>query len=98
MQTMRLALPVRSPYPLIVPWSCVAPASTAATELATAQPVSFWAWMPIGRSPKWATTSPTMRPMSWGSVPPFVSHSTSVSTSLVAAASSTRRAYSGLRL
>ena len=31
----RFALPVRSPTPFIVPWTCVAPASTAASELAT---------------------------------------------------------------
>ena len=43
----RSALPVRSPYPLTVPCTWVAPASTAAIELATAQPVSLWQWMPI---------------------------------------------------
>ena len=44
----RLALPVRSPMPLIVPWTWVAPASTALSVLATAQPVSSWVWMPSG--------------------------------------------------
>ena len=34
----RLALPVRSPMPLIVPCTWVAPASTAVRVLATAQP------------------------------------------------------------
>ena len=42
----RLALPVRSPMPLIVPCTCVAPASTAASVLATAQPESSWVWIP----------------------------------------------------
>ena len=42
----RLALPVRSPTPLIVPWTCVAPASTASSVLATPQPASSWQWIP----------------------------------------------------
>ena len=42
----RSALPQRSPYPLAVPCTCVAPASTAARVLATAQAVSLWQWMP----------------------------------------------------
>jgi hypothetical protein len=46
MIVVRLALPVRSPRPFSVPWTCPAPASTAAIELATAQPVSSWQWMP----------------------------------------------------
>ena len=45
----RSALPVRSPYPLSVPCTWTTPASTAASELATAQPVSLWQWMPSGR-------------------------------------------------
>ena len=54
---VRLALPVRSPSPLSVPWTCRAPARTAAIELATAQPVSSWQWMPIvTSSPTWACT------------------------------------------
>ena len=47
MIVVRLALPVRSPSPLSVPWTWPAPANTAAIELATAQPVSSWQWMPI---------------------------------------------------
>ena len=43
---MRLALPQRSPMPFSVPWIWRTPASTAASELATAWPVSSWAWMP----------------------------------------------------
>ena len=46
MIVIRLALPVRSPMPLIVPCTCVAPASTAVSVLATAQPESSWVWMP----------------------------------------------------
>ena len=42
----RLALPQRSPMPLSVPWIWRTPASTAASELATACSVSLWAWMP----------------------------------------------------
>ena len=52
----RSALPVRSPYPLRVPCTWVAPASTAASVLATAQPVSLWQWMPT-RTPVVASTS-----------------------------------------
>ncbi len=57
----RLALPQRSPMPFSVPWIWRTPASTAASELATACPVSLWAWMP-----RWspgttsAITAPTM--------------------------------------
>ena len=77
----------------------MAPPSTAATELATAQPESFWVWMPsCWSAPKYGGTSPTMRCTSWGSEPPLVSHSTRQSAPLVAAASSTRSAYSGLAL
>ena len=40
MIVIRLALPVRSPMPLIVPCTCVAPHSTAVSVFATAQPES----------------------------------------------------------
>ena len=43
----------------MVPWTCVAPASTAAMELATAQPPSLWAWMP-SRAPVVSRTSRTI--------------------------------------
>ena len=46
MIVIRLALPVRSPMPLTVPCTCVAPASTAVSVFATAQPESSWQWMP----------------------------------------------------
>ena len=38
----REALPARSPMPLIVHSTCLAPACTAASELATATPRSLW--------------------------------------------------------
>ena len=41
----RLALPVRSPTPFIVPWTWRAPASTAASVLATPHSASLWQWM-----------------------------------------------------
>ena len=76
MSVTRLALPQRSPRPLSVPWIWRAPASTAASEFATAQPQSSWAWMP-SLSPGMAfVTSRTMRSTSCGSVPPLVSHRT----------------------
>ena len=45
---IRSALPHRSPKPLIVPCTWTAPASTAASELATARSQSLWQWMPTG--------------------------------------------------
>ena len=45
---IRSTLPQRSPKPLIVPCTCAAPASTAASELATARSQSLWQWMPTG--------------------------------------------------
>src|SRR3954464_6239457 len=41
----RLALPVRSPTPFIVPWTWRAPTSTAASVLATPHSASLWQWM-----------------------------------------------------
>ncbi len=77
MTVVRLVLPVRSPSPFSVPCTWPAPAATAAIELATAQPVSSWQWMPmIASLPTCDLTSATMRPISSGSVPPFVSQST----------------------
>src|SRR3970040_1114726 len=48
MMEQRFALPHRSPYPLIVPCTCVTPFSTAPRELATA--ISEWlgVWIPSG--------------------------------------------------
>ena len=82
----------------MVPCTCRAPPRTAAMELATAQPVSSWQWMPTTTSPlKWLTTSATAPSTSNGSDPPFVSHSTRWLAPFVTAASSTRRLNSGLR-
>ncbi len=46
MTLTRSALPQRSPMPLMVPCTCVAPWATAASELATATSQSLWQWMP----------------------------------------------------
>src|SRR5947208_1584419 len=43
--------------PLIVPGTCVAPASTAASVLATAQPESSCVWMPSATSPSASRTT-----------------------------------------
>ena len=67
-------MPVRSPYPLSVPCTCVAPAATAARVFAIAHPVSLWQWMPT-RTPVVVSTSSTTSPTQLGSMPPLVSHS-----------------------
>ena len=60
------------------------PAATAAIELATASSASLWVWMPqvtagaSGSASRLARTSPMIVTSSSVSVPPFVSHSTSV--------------------
>ena len=76
MMEVRLALPQRSPRPLSVPWICRAPARTAASVLATAFSVSLWVWMPRCVPGTCLATSATISPISCGSVPPLVSHST----------------------
>ena len=74
----RLALPHRSPYPLIVPWTWRQPASTAASAFATASSPSLWLWMPSGvRSSR--RTSAVTSATQWGRLPPLVSHSTTQS-------------------
>ena len=85
MIVMRFALPVRSPMPLIVPCTCVAPASTAISELATAQPPSLWQWMPIATPGSARPTAATSRATSLGSEGPFVSHRTRRSAPAAAA-------------
>ena len=82
----RLALPVRSPIPLIVPCTWVAPASTATSVLATAQPASSWVWIPSATSGSAACTSSTTWCTYVGSEPPLVSHSTTRSAPAPAAA------------
>ncbi len=86
MIVMRFALPVRSPMPLIVPWTCVAPASTAMSVLATAQPPSLWQWIPIATPGSACATSSTASAMSLGSEGPLVSHRTTRSAPAPAAA------------
>ena len=74
MTVSRSALPVRSPWPLTVPCTCMAPASTAAIVLATAQPVSLWQWMP--RSMPTCAAASTTAPLPPGRMPPLVSQPT----------------------
>src|SRR2546430_8113714 len=71
----RLALPQRSPNPLIVPCTCSTPSLTAASELATAHSASLWTWMPRRAGTSRFTTW-RIATRSWGSVPPLVSQST----------------------
>ena len=71
-------MPVRSPYPLMQPCTWVAPASTAASEFATAQPLSLCAWMPT-RTPVVSMTSWTTSETQSGSMPPLVSQSATTS-------------------
>ena len=62
--------------------------------LATAQPVSLWAWMP-----SWApvvVAAPTISLTQGGSMPPLVSHSTTTSAPASAAVCTTSSAYAGL--
>ena len=69
----RSVLPTRSPKPLTVPCTWVAPARTAASVFATAQPESLWQWMPMRCPGSSAATAATISPTSCGSAPPFVS-------------------------
>ena len=91
----RLALPQRSPYPLMQPCTCVAPASTAARVLATATSESLWVWMPRMPSNRLRTsaTISVSRPVS---VPPLVSHRQSTLAPASRAASRVRSAKAGL--
>ncbi len=91
----RLALPTRSPYPLAVHWTWVAPASTAARVLATAHPVSSWAWMP-SRAPVSAMTVETTAWIWAGSMPPLVSQRMTTSAPASYAARTTDFAYAAL--
>ncbi len=82
---IRLAFPQRSPQPLIVPCTCVQPASTAASALATARSPSLWVWIPR-RVGTVALTTPTTSAMKLGRLPPLVSHSVIQSAPASAAA------------
>ena len=88
-------MPVRSPYPLSVPCTWVAPASTADSVFATAQPVSLWQWIPTlwsAEAPVDSLTSWTTSPTQSGSMPPFVSQSAATSAPASKAVRSTSRA------
>ena len=74
MTLTRSTLPQRSPMPLIVPCTCVAPARTAASVLATATSQSLWQWMPSSHAERAAAPRRTRSAISSGSVPPLVSH------------------------
>mmetsp|Transcript_5756 Transcript_5756/g.23966 ORF Transcript_5756/g.23966 Transcript_5756/m.23966 type:complete len:238 (-) Transcript_5756:503-1216(-) len=63
----RSALPHRSPTPLTVPWTTVAPPRTAASEFATARPASLCAWIPTLTTPP--PPPPPSRPRRPRSVP-----------------------------
>ena len=96
MVVTRSQLPHRSPTPLIVPCTCVAPASTAARAFATPHPESLCVWMPTSTSGNSRTVRATMAFNSVGSVPPLVSQRTSVVAPASAAARSTASEYAGI--
>ena len=48
MTEIRLTLPQRSPTPLMVPCTWIAPSRTAVSELMTAISPSLWVWIPNG--------------------------------------------------
>ena len=84
---IRLALPVRSPQPFIVPCTWRAPASTATSEFATPHSASLWQWMPTRTtSPIAATASLVAAAICEGSDEPFVSQRATVSAPASAAA------------
>ena len=89
------ALPQRSPQPFIVAWTCVAPARTPASELATPHSASLWQWMPRRTAPPSEVHASAVASVTWwGSDEPFVSHSVTVSAPASAAARRHRSAYS----
>ena len=94
----RLALPQRSPRPLMVPCTCVAPACTARMELATAISLSLWQWMPTAAFGKRAQTVRVMSKISSGKLPPLVSHSTRLSAPASTAAASVLQGVVGVVL
>ncbi len=91
---IRLALPQRSPQPLIVPCTWVQPASTAASALATARSPSLWVWIP-SRVGTVALTTPTTAVTKLGRLPPLVSQSVIQSAPAPAAALTAASAYAG---
>ena len=89
---IRSALPHRSPKPLIVPWTWTAPASTAASELATARSQSLWQWMPTGTG-RPATAAAVIWATSSVMLPPLVSQSATSRAPASAAVCTARNAY-----
>ncbi len=89
-----MALPQRSPKPLMTPCTCVAPAATAASELATASSASLWQWMPSG-TPTAARAARVASVTVAGTLPPRVSQRQSSVAPASAAACRQRSAYSG---
>lgn len=73
MTEIRLAFPQRSPNPFMVPWTWTAPASTAASEFATARSQSLCVWIPTAAESS-LTTFRVMDATSSGMEPPLVSH------------------------
>ena len=70
---IRLALPQRSPQPLIVPCTCMQPASTPASAFATARSLSLCVWIPSRVGTAFFTAATTSR-IVLGRLPPLVSH------------------------
>ena len=91
----RLALPQRSPRPLMVPWTCVAPLRTPAIALATATSESLCGWIPIGHRTA-AIAACTPASISCGRRPPLVSQSAIRSTPAESTARRQASANSGL--
>ena len=89
-----MALPQRSPQPLRQACTCVAPACTASSVLATASSMSLCVWMPIAQSTvEIASETPSM--IACGSDPPLVSHSVTVDAPARSATRSVASAYAG---
>ena len=77
-----------------MPCTWTAPASTAASELATARSQSLCVWMPSGTSTA-AAASLVSAATSSGMLPPLVSHITTIIAPPSTAAWIVLRAYSG---
>ena len=95
---IKFALPHLSPRPLIVPWTCLAPAKIAVRELLTAFSVSLCACMPKFFPGIEFDTLDIISPTSWGNVPPFVSQRTNHFAPSSYACFKQSRAYVGLFL
>ena len=97
----RFALPHRSPYPLMVPCTMSAPATTPSSVLATASSQSLWVWiptlaeLPISRSAPRIASTPAL--IADGMLPPLVSQRTTQDAPARAAERQTSVAYSASR-